>query len=214
MHPTADFDGDGIADTVTAGLQAPGDWLEPEPGSRTLIARSGRDGRALWKTLLDPKRSWDDEDDGESYSAEAFPLPAGDLDGDRTPDVLVTRSYQRNSKMNTRAATLPLDLVSGRTGRHLWTAGPLPLGFEARGYSEIHDVAVRAIEPHGKPDVVVRHGSWFVKAGCASRPPGLTEPRLARISGRDGHVLWDIPLSEQDERFGPAAEPPARSSAT
>jgi hypothetical protein len=203
LHPTADLSGDGIADTVITGLQAPGDGLEPETGSRTLIARSGRDGRALWTTLLDHRRTWDDEDDGEWYSRETFPLPDGDFDGDGTPDVLVTHSCPPNSPMNSRPATFPLDLISGRTGRHLWAAGPLPLGFAARGYSGIHDLAVHPIEPRAKPDVVVRHSNSFVRPGAPPRAPGLYEPRLARISGRDGKVLWDISLVAQDDPSGP-----------
>ena len=41
--------------------------VEP-PGSRTAIARSGRDGHMIWKTELDRGRLWYERDHGESYN--------------------------------------------------------------------------------------------------------------------------------------------------
>jgi len=202
VPPAVDLDGDGIADTLNSGLRAPGFSAGEPNGSRTAVARSGRDGHVLWKTVLDSRESWNSEDRGESYSLTAFPLPAGDLDGDGTPDVVVQENQlERPGQVTRRAATLPLRLLSGRTGGRLWTAGPLPLGYEAHGYSAIHWDEVRVMEPHGAPDVLVRHGSPFAQPGPIPLPPGShRKPHLARLSGRDGRILWDIPLADYPEQ--------------
>ena len=235
IQPAADLDGDGIADTLIAGLRAPfrtsldsiaahamGPSLDQgfrqldesasaAPGSRTAIARSGRDGRVIWKTELDPRRISFERDRGETYGLTSLSLPAGDFDGDGKADVLVQKYVQQPGAMEIKqVATLPLQVLSGRTGERLWAAGPLPLGFEAYGYSSIQWAIARVVEPHGAPDVFVRHISPFVpgRPGVANAG-GAGKPRLARISGRNGTILWDIPLSENQEsnNFGGQAIP-------
>ncbi len=133
-----------MSDALIDDLHAPGS-SGPKTGSRTAIARSGRDGRLLWKSVLDPPRVWFERDRGESFGLAASPLPDGDLDGDGMPGVVV-RKYPSASYVETlrRPATLPLHTLSGRTGRPLWSAGPLPLGFTADGYSRIRWVKLRA----------------------------------------------------------------------
>ncbi len=224
VPPAADLDGDGIADTLISTPKAPyqtamdaiashalgpsldegfrqvGASASGPSGSRTAVARSGRDGRILWKTDLDPRRIWYERDHGQSYNLTTQPLPAGDLDGDGTPEVFVQKYPGQPGTLEIKqAATLPLQVLSGRTGRWLWSAGPLPLGFQAYGYSIIQWVEARIVEPHGAPDVFVRHGSPFLPSRPMTAPAGPTKPRLARVSGRDGRILWDIPLSEQQE---------------
>ncbi len=45
-------------------------------------------------------------------------LPAGDLDGDGTPEVFVQKFDQQPGALKIKhAATLPLQVLSGRTGR-------------------------------------------------------------------------------------------------
>ena len=95
---------------------------------------------------------------------------------------------------------MPVQLLSGRSGRLLWSAGALPLGFEAQGYSEIHWAEAHAVEPGGAPDLLVRHGSPFTKTG--SKPALAVLPRtpsLARVSGRDGRILWNIAVAQLPE---------------
>ncbi len=201
FRPGSDLDGDGIGDALIGRVQTPGDSVLRATGSHTAAARSGRDGHILWKTVLDPPGLFFDRDRGDSYDFSTFPLPDGDLDGDGAPDVLVKRNVSLFSKAEIyHPASLPLQALSGRTGRHLWSAGPLPLGFAARGFSRIHwqtRPEVRIIEPGGAPDVVVRHCNPFVKPSGppVSYPTG--QDRLARISGRDGRVFWDIPWSRR-----------------
>jgi hypothetical protein len=198
-----DLDGDGISDTMVSTVRAPGASVRETTGSHTALARSGHDGHVIWKTVLDPRESWFEPDRGESYSLSASPLPEGDLNGDGIPDVIVQK-YVANSRASTfkPAATLPLQVLSGRDGRLLWRAGPLPLGFEAQGYSQISSIDARAVEPSGAPDLIVRHGSPFVKPGASPtpisppRPTPPDRPSLARVSGRDGQILWDVALEE------------------
>ena len=71
-------------------------------------------------------------------------------------------------------------VLSGRTGRPLWIAGPLPLDFEAHGYSTVSWVEPRVVEPNALPDLLVRHDSPFLAAS-----PTATDGRLAH-SGPPG----------------------------
>ena len=48
--------------------------------------------------------------------------------------------------------------------------------------------------PTAPPDLLVRHSDNFIQPGWAPPRPGLHQARLARISGRDGRVLWDTLL--------------------
>ena len=115
VQPAADFDGDGIADTLSSLLQAPGNlFTNPDSGSRTLVARSGRDGGVLWKSQADRRKGWYEADRGEFYEPETFPLPHGDFDGDGTADVVVQRidpNYIQSSR-----AQQPCPSSSSRVG--------------------------------------------------------------------------------------------------
>jgi hypothetical protein len=209
----ADFDGDGIADTLSGPLGFSGDSTSDETGSRTAIARSGRDGHALWKTVLDPPWLWFLPEPARSYYPAVFPLPEGDLDGDGTSDVIVQEYTQDETAIRRQPAALPIQLLSGRDGRHLWSAGRLPLGFEARGFSTVTWLEARVIEPSAPPDLLVRHRSPFLKASAKPAPPLPWPPareRLARVSGRTGHVVWDIPLEEQPSKPEPGAPQPPK----
>ncbi len=95
-QPAADFDGDGVADSINAGGGAPS----------ALSAVSGRDGKSLWRS---------------NFSGELFlcrPAPTGDLNGDGVADVLALRQANASSPC-------PLSAISGKDGSLLWNAeGP------------------------------------------------------------------------------------------
>ena len=60
-----------------------------EAGSRTVVARSGRDGHLLWKTATESPARWGGTTPWTQYYSSTFPMPEGDLDGDGTCDVIV-----------------------------------------------------------------------------------------------------------------------------
>ena len=202
-YPNVDFDGDGIGDALLGSVRTPvsSTGQTEGPGSYTALARSGRDGHVIWKTVLDPREGWFEPARGHTYGLRAFPLPRGDFNGDGTPDVVVQKHSLNLPWRNDRqAATLPVQLLSGRSGRLLWSAGALPLGFEAQGYSEIHWAEAHAVEPGGAPDLLVRHGSPFTKTGSKPALAGAPRtPSLARVSGRDGRILWNIAVAQLPE---------------
>ena len=209
----ADLDGDGIADTVSLRLNITGPSLTGPTGSRTAIARSGLDGHVLWKTVLDPPWLWFLPEPGRSYTLAAFPLPLGDFDRDGTPDVLAQKFTNDQAATGRQPASLPLQLLSGRDGRHLWTAGPLPLGFEAHGFSDVSWFGPCVVEANVSPDLLVLHRSPFVKPAATAKPAAIsawapTRQRLARVSGRTGRVVWDIPLEEQPSTPSPGETSP------
>ena len=193
-----DLDGDGIADVITGDLRLRTNIDEESSRKGTAIARSGRDGRVLWRRPLDYQSTWFELDDKSEagYSLSTFPLPGGDLDGDGTADIFVTKN-RASGKFLGGAATVPLETLNGRSGMPLWSAGPLPLGFEATGYSEILRFDLRACESRTPADIIVRHQSTFAPSGSVPRGMIHEQNRLARISGRDGHVIWDQTLVER-----------------
>jgi hypothetical protein len=224
VQPGGDFDGDAIVDTLIGGARtstrSPVDSIAShamgpypdqgfpqsnssavlQPGSRTIEARSGRDGHSIWKTEVDPPLVWYEQDHGDYFSPTAEPLPDGDLDSDGTPDVVVQKfAGTPGARELKRAATLPLQALSGRTGRRLWSTGPLPLGFEAYGYATIHWAQARRIDPHSAPDVFVRHGNPFIPSRPMTNQGAPTRPWLSRVSGRDGRILWSIALSDEQD---------------
>ncbi len=179
-----DFDGDGVADTLIGGLEAPGNWNHETTGSHTAVARSGRDGRVIWKTEIDPRKSWFDPNSGDTYDLVAFPLPAGDLDGDGTADVIVKKTLGAGNSPKQPASTLAIELLSGRTGASVWSGGALPGGLGTKRDAAVDWIEPRVVDANGKPDLIV--GYSIQGSRCD----------LARVSGRDGRILWDVPISE------------------
>jgi outer membrane protein assembly factor BamB len=216
FQPAGDLDGDGIADVLILDPKAQllvGGTLEGARRS-TAVARSGQDGRVLWRTVLDAWEPWSSPGQGSSSSfthstsgpgssstLSTFPLPDGDLDGDGIPEVVV-RSDSSWTRSGGPAASLPVQVLSGRSGQRLWSAGPLPLGFEAYGHSLIRTIDVRVCDPLGRPDLLVVHASPFPKSGSVPFGTSYWQGRVARLSGLDGRVVWDTPLVEHKAGLG------------
>jgi serine/threonine protein kinase len=204
LHADSDFDGDGMTDVLSNDLETLRTGLAETMESRTVIARSGRDGRILWRTLLDP---WDDWvfpwGWKRAYGFHSVPLPCGDLDGDGSPDVLVSRTSNGSAPDKRWPVHLPMQALSGRTGPLLWPAGPLPpLELRPSGNPVIEASDVLACGHRGLPDVLALYDLFFEKVPIRFD----TQSRLARLSGHDGRVVWDVLLMEHlaggDRRMG------------
>ncbi len=200
FKPVADLDDDGIGDVLHDAVSARLGLDLDSSGTRTLIARSGGDGRVLWKTSFSSPWGWFEEDRGGFYRSYTFPLSAGDFDGDGLSDVVVKESPGlKNMSLIKQPASLPLHLLSGRTGRLLWLTIPLTLGYAASGYAWVSRFDARVIRPGDPPDLIVQYINPF--RGPSVPPATLLQgqTRLARVSGRHGRILWDVPVSQPDE---------------
>jgi tRNA A-37 threonylcarbamoyl transferase component Bud32 len=194
LEMAGDLDGDGLSDLVSADLDAPVTALyETKAASRTVIARSGRDGRLIWRTHLDP---WDDWYNwGEwtrGYTVSKSPPGGGDLDGDGTSDILICRDAAVHG--NGPPASLSLQLLSGRSGRLLWSAGLIPpLDWPTFGYCHIEGIDLCPRGQAGPADVLLLYDTPFNQGGPF---PMYQQTRLTRRSHRDGRIVWDTLLAE------------------
>jgi serine/threonine protein kinase/outer membrane protein assembly factor BamB len=209
-QPAGDLDGDGLQDVVSI------DWTQLSAGPNQsfddefVTARSGRDGKLLWQEAITPGESVALKFDIFSKPAEkrAEPAPAGqlpraqhvlaagphssgDFDGDGTRDIVVATSRWENWAMPPRGVSenLPVQLISGRTGRHI--AG-------TRGLCNICDLDVHSVNGKELPDVFGLHIVPVGSSGIAGPRIGQTDKQahLMRISGRTGSAVWDVPLVE------------------
>ena len=195
-----DLDGDGINDAVTVAVQAPGAWRLQPTGTHTALARSGSDGHLIWRTVIDPLQNWLDPNSGESYHLRVFPLPEGDFDRDGTPDVIVWRDGRRGASPKFRREPVMgvIQVLSGRSGVKLWSAETSRLELESQDYSSGVWMGARAVERGGVADLFVRHTTDRQRViRAAAMASVIGKPKLARISGRDGRLLWDVVLEDQ-----------------
>jgi outer membrane protein assembly factor BamB len=159
-QPAGDLDGDGSADLIDTG------------DAEHTTALSGRDGRPLWEAATG------------GLMKTVAPLPDGDLDGDKVPDILVLEENTAGS------GTGSLHALSGRSGRRLWSSPVRPRWGEQVYFWNGRTAYVRChrLTADGPPDVLL--GYWV------GGPGGTHQCRLARLSGRDGRALWDRPLHD------------------
>ncbi|MHB1556668.1 MAG: FG-GAP repeat domain-containing protein [Isosphaeraceae bacterium] len=203
---SGDLDGDGVGDVLTDQLAYPiqGGWTSTM--SRTVLARSGTDGRLLWKSRLDSVWSWLADDNPARYSAAPLGRAGPDLDGDGTTDLLVQdmiRAFQVNSSGRISPGSMPADplrILSGRTGRSLWSADQTPVPPPRFGKVLIdpqRSLAAVAIRPASRPDLLVDFSNDQAEASgdqFGGRETDGAENRLIRLSRLDGRVVWSVVL--------------------
>jgi serine/threonine protein kinase len=176
-QPGADFDGDGITDLIDARA------------SEGTTARSGSDGRVLWHVKVG------------GILKTVSPLPAGDLNKDGVADVLVVDWNSPNSSSN----WLRVRALSGRDGESLWAVKlTAPTGYrtEIRRISnkdEMPYLRCQRLSADGPPDVL----AGYRAVPSPGNPNQNAQIWLARVSGRDGKVLWNtntpVDLGDRNE---------------
>jgi hypothetical protein len=209
-RPAGDLDGDGVADVVSGDLLPPPRWgvsRDEVSESRTLVARSGRDGHVLWRAALDRWANWATTTPFRSYEFIVFPR-GGDLDGDGVTDIVVNKSAAPIQSHG----QLAMEVRSGRDGRQLYSVGSIPKaklaipkGYQPSGSDAADDrfLGAEVLELAGRrgADLLVLHSAGVsVKQTQVEFPYGIVPSavvfRLSRFSGRDGRLIWDTPLNE------------------
>ena len=114
------------------------------------------------------------------------------------PDVFCRAAVEKTCCSYTEEPRLPIQVLSGRTTPALLSGsrGRVPSSLVGFGDGRIDQEYVRIVERDA-----FRGMSWcdtaaqLVRQGTTQLPSaGSEEPRFSRLSGRDGTVVWDIPM--------------------
>ena len=185
--PAGDFDRDGTDDVLCV-----------DPKSPMLRALSGRNGRLLWLAKLESLGDvpWSPVSTVNSvlqlFATRTFSLPHGDLDGDGTPDVLVSRDLSSWS-LGLAQTGLPVAALSGKTGKRLWSAGAPPSTEKAQSFHIVWGLDARDLGDGKGPAVTAL--VYTSPAMTAMTPSYWWKLQLVRLSAHDGSVTWALPLS-------------------
>ncbi len=109
----------------------------------------------LWKADLEPW-NWYLRARSVRYTLSVAQPDGGDVDGDGTSDVLAIRS-QNHGRSGMINSSPPIRILSGRTGRSLWSGGLLLPGLESLGYTDVTTAAFLPREKTGISDILVLH---------------------------------------------------------
>jgi len=176
QRAVGDLDGDGVADLVESQTSGP------------LTATSAATGRRLWATRIAKEPGEFQVHPATTRDPRHGLLETPhDLDGDGTPDLLLTAGEER--VLDRRPIVVAL---SGRTGQRLWQAeiavqrtdGTLLLDCRDLDGDGQAEVLFAAATDYGLPLTDYRNG--------------MNEARLwlAVLSGRDGRTRWVQPLTD------------------
>jgi outer membrane protein assembly factor BamB/tRNA A-37 threonylcarbamoyl transferase component Bud32 len=141
-----------------------------------VTALSGRDGHRLWQV------------DAGVVANTMTLQPDGDLDGDGVPDLLFA---EQDSGIAGGTYSVLVRALSGGTGKRLWSCN---LSAHVGQHISITNQRIPYLRSHrftaeGSPDVLASYvvGEFSAAQQCW----------MARISGRNGKVLWNQPLHDK-----------------
>lgn len=182
-RPAQDYDGDGLAEWVAAGTAS--------RAVENLV--SGRDGRPLRQDSVE----WTMRNvNVEHESSWTPPLPQGDLDGDGVADLLISAGFTNFPLQSPDTVPLPLQALSGRTGRKLWSAGGVPAASDNQDPRlSFSNLVPFCRDPDGDRQADVLCMYWLSSLEIplkSSANLGLT-----RFAGRDGSVVWSTKLVDK-----------------
>ncbi|MEX2121901.1 MAG: protein kinase [Pirellulales bacterium] len=189
--PAQDFNGDGYDDLV----EAPG--TDDSPDTKVI---SGRDGSLMARWSVE----WGAGDSQSTGKLFSVPPPLGDLDGDRTSDLIVSRHDrwpQRGGEIAEAPGLIvsrhngwPLQGLSGRTGRRLWLTvdSPYPAALRRDGMTvSALDQYGTDLDGDGRMDLIHALHVWRHQNGF------LLRLMLVAVSAADGKVLWSQVLNDE-----------------
>jgi outer membrane protein assembly factor BamB/tRNA A-37 threonylcarbamoyl transferase component Bud32 len=204
----ADLDGDGIPDLLTAGPERAQERRQHQGGRvKQAAARqrlntdkpqttaiSGRDGHILWQTEPTDRTARPTWQASPYTHLQSLPLGC-DLDGDGIADLLAT--YALNTVHMDHKGFSPLVALSGKTGRRIWTADIGTRRWFGPKLLECHDLLGT-----GTRDVLLVAA---MDLGLPPDPSGSMSSNdgqywLVVLSGEDGKVRWQQPLSERNRQ--------------